>query len=126
MDPRNDFVSATTASLLLRVSKLQFFKMEKAMNFERHTISPRKIRYSLSDVLERIALASGEEAISGLGCVEDAFFIDQREAARRLGIAVNTFRIYAARVGLKRLMIGKRGVRYRWTEVREKLAQVQF
>lgn len=120
-----DLVSAKTAAAMLHVSQPFFWKLEKDLGFERFQVSERRVKFSLSDVIDRIAIHNGMAEIV-VTSPDDVIFVDQQEASRRLGISVNTFRSHAARVGLTRHKIGKRCVRYRWSEVSRKLAQVQF
>lgn len=125
MTTTDDLLPVKTLAAILQVSQPFFWKMEKEFQFERHQVSERRIKFSLSDVMERIAIHNGQTEIV-VTSPDDVIFVDQQEASRRLGISVNTFRSHAARVGLTRHKIGKRCVRYRWSEVSRKLAQVQF
>ncbi|NCY20688.1 hypothetical protein EBX31_01870 [bacterium] len=121
---RDDQVSARKAAERLSITLQHFRNLAAELQFERERVSPRRVMYSWTDILERLSLASGRKA--EVKNPSRAVFVDQKEASRRLGIAINTFRHHAARTGLLRYSIGKRGVRYRLDEVVEKLAQAQY
>lgn len=120
-----NLVTTKTAAALLGVCEGKFRQMEKEHGFERLRQSPNRFKFSWSEILEKTCLTREFPEFTGT-VTEDSIFVDQKEAARRLGITTNTFRRQAARVGLTRHKIGKRGVRYRWGEVYQKLAQVEF
>ena len=117
----DDLISARDAWSRLGVSRWTFYQWDKRLNFERQGAVGRAVQYSWADILGKIEwVKSHEKAVASASCPGWQFF-DQRQAASRLGIAVNTFRSAAARERLTRHRVGSSGVRYRWGEITCKL-----
>jgi len=73
--------------------------------------------YDLTDderVVHMVRVGTADE-------IDDEVLLSQKDAAARLGCAVNTFRSAVIKNSVTRFRIGKRAIRYQWGEIKLKI-----